>query len=94
MNLGELIVRTLKEEVVPAMGCTEPVAIALACAKASDLVEHSKIDKLEIVIPTIFDNSLSFIFLLASITSRFIIIAIIELFKLLGQSVLLIYNPL
>lgn len=34
----EAYVKILGEELVPAMGCTEPVAIAYACAKARDLL--------------------------------------------------------
>lgn len=36
MNLKEMIVKTLEREVVPAMGCTEPVAVALGCARARE----------------------------------------------------------
>ena len=31
-------VQTLKEELIPAMGCTEPIAIAYAAAKAREIL--------------------------------------------------------
>lgn len=33
------LIRTLKNELKPALGCTEPIAISLACAKAKDYIE-------------------------------------------------------
>lgn len=58
--LKTLILQTLKKEVVPAMGCTEPVAVALACAKASELAGDGEL--LDIVVnvsPNIYKNGLS-----------------------------------
>ncbi|MGL4797666.1 MAG: serine dehydratase subunit alpha family protein [Paraclostridium sp.] len=38
MNIQNKLVNILKAEVKPALGCTEPVAVALACAKANELL--------------------------------------------------------
>ncbi|MBZ9609205.1 L-serine ammonia-lyase, iron-sulfur-dependent, subunit alpha [Clostridium estertheticum] len=60
MKLRNLIVQTLKEEVVPAMGCTEPVAVALACAKAKELMTFNNIVSAEVFVsPNIYKNGLS-----------------------------------
>ncbi|QZY56258.1 serine dehydratase subunit alpha family protein [Crassaminicella profunda] len=60
MKLRNLIVETLKREVVPAMGCTEPVAVALACAKAKELIAFNDIEKAEVYVsPNIYKNGLS-----------------------------------
>jgi len=60
MKIKKLIVQTLKEEVVPAMGCTEPVAVALACAKAKELMAFNNIEKAEVLVsPNIYKNGLS-----------------------------------
>lgn len=60
MELGKLIVQTLQEEVVSAMGCTEPVAVALACAKAKELIDFDTVDHVEVsVSPNIYKNGLA-----------------------------------
>ncbi len=60
MKLKNLIVQTLREEVVPAMGCTEPVAVALAMAKAKELITFNYIESAEVFVsPNIYKNGLS-----------------------------------
>lgn len=59
MNLQTSIIETLRKEVVPATGCTEPVAIALAAAKAAEQVPGSDDRRLEIFIsPNVFKNGM------------------------------------
>ncbi len=60
MEKGKFIVDMLKREVVPAIGCTEPVAVALACAKAKELLNHDNIKKIEVFLsPNVYKNGLS-----------------------------------
>ncbi|SES99557.1 L-cysteine desulfidase [Natronincola peptidivorans] len=60
MELKELIIDTLKEEVVPAMGCTEPVTVALACAKARELTSSTNIKMVEVLVsPNIYKNGVA-----------------------------------
>ncbi|WP_432662144.1 serine dehydratase subunit alpha family protein [Wukongibacter baidiensis] len=60
MELRNLIVKALKEEVVPAMGCTEPVAVALAGAKAKELIDFQEIDRVQVFVsPNIYKNGLA-----------------------------------
>lgn len=59
MNLKDVIINTLKNEVLPAMGCTEPVAVALACAKAREVQDDNEMDRIEILVsPNIYKNGL------------------------------------
>lgn len=54
------LVELLKSEVKPAMGCTEPVAVTLAVAKARSIGNHTSIDSMDIeVSANIFKNGLS-----------------------------------
>ena len=52
-------VQTLKEELIPAMGCTEPIAIALAAARARDLAGGIP-DRLELEVSGSIVNDLTF----------------------------------
>lgn len=59
MNLKTSIIETLRKEVVPATGCTEPVAIALAAAKAAELLPSADSKSLDIFIsPNVFKNGM------------------------------------
>ncbi len=60
-NLQEFRVKDiLKTEVAPALGCTEPVAIALAAAAAASLIPDPTIDTLDIwVDPNIYKNGIA-----------------------------------
>ena len=50
----------LKTEVAPALGCTEPVAIALCCAAAASILPGNSIDAIEIwVDPNIYKNGIA-----------------------------------
>lgn len=42
-TLEDMIVETLRREVRPAMGCTEPVAVALCCGKARELAPYNEL---------------------------------------------------
>lgn len=58
--MSDKLIILLKDEVKPAMGCTEPVAVTLASAKARQVGGHVDIDRIEVkVSPNIFKNGLS-----------------------------------
>lgn len=60
-RLEEAILKTLRMEVKPAIGCTEPVALALAVAKARELadVPANEVTKITVGIsPNVFKNAM------------------------------------
>ena len=58
--MKDLILRLLKQEVKPAMGCTEPVAIALAAAKVRQFCNSDDFEQMELILSAnIFKNGLA-----------------------------------
>lgn len=54
------LVQLLEAEVKPAMGCTEPVAVTLAVAKARVVANYDTIDHIDVAVsPNIYKNGLS-----------------------------------
>jgi L-cysteine desulfidase len=61
MELKTALLELIRKEVRPAMGCTEPIAVALASARASEIVRESgeEISRIEInVDPNVFKNGM------------------------------------
>lgn len=65
MCLKSIILKTLELEVKPAMGCTEPVSVALAVSKARELSgthihQHEKVEAIHLHLsPNVFKNALA-----------------------------------
>lgn len=58
--MESLLIKLLKKEVKPAMGCTEPIAVALASAKAKEILGTEKVNKIEVTVsPNIYKNGLA-----------------------------------
>lgn len=52
------ILQLLKEEIAPALGCTEPIAVALACARAAETLGRAPESIVVHVSPNIFKNGM------------------------------------
>lgn len=57
-DLRERLIDILKAEVKPAVGCTEPVAVALACAKAKELLGEEIVSHKVLVSPNVYKNAM------------------------------------
>ena len=57
-DIRKELVAMLKAEVKPAVGCTEPVALALACAKCKELVGEKIVENTMLVSPSIYKNGM------------------------------------
>lgn len=52
------LINILIEEVKPALGCTEPVALALACAKAKELLGEDVVSNKILLSPNVYKNGM------------------------------------
>lgn len=52
------LINILIEEVKPALGCTEPVAVALACAKAKELLGEDVVSNKILLSPNVYKNGM------------------------------------
>lgn len=57
-DLKKDFVKMLEAEVKPAVGCTEPVALALACAKCKELLDEDVLENSMFVSPSIYKNGM------------------------------------
>lgn len=57
-DLRTTLIDILKAEVKPAVGCTEPVAVALACAKAKELLGEQVVKNKILVSPNVYKNAM------------------------------------
>lgn len=57
-DLNCFFIDLLKREVVPALGCTEPIAVSLAVAKAREVLGHEPEEVVVFVSPNIFKNGM------------------------------------
>ncbi len=53
-DIRKELIDILIAEVKPALGCTEPVAVALACAKAKELLGEEIVENRILVSPSIY----------------------------------------
>lgn len=61
MNLTTKIIKLIKEQTTPAMGCTEPIAVALAAARAAEIVKEAGEEVKTVTVdvdPNVFKNGL------------------------------------
>lgn len=58
--MKKLFIQILKNEVKPAMGCTEPIAVAFAAAKAKEILKKDNFDQMVVkVSPNFYKNGLA-----------------------------------
>ena len=57
-DIRKELIEMLIAEVKPAVGCTEPVAVALACAKAKELLGEEIVKHKVLVSPNVYKNAM------------------------------------